>query len=87
LLTRRKFAIGCGAFASSAVVDARFGFGDPAPARTDLPIPMLIDAAKQESVVNLKVMQGRHAFIEGKSTRTYGYSGPILDGVHRPARA
>jgi len=47
LLTRRKFAIGCGALAATAVIDARFGFGDPAPAGTHLPIPTLIDAATQ----------------------------------------
>ena len=86
LLTRRKFAIGCGAFASTAVVDARFEFGDPAPAGTHLPIPMLVDAAKRGNAVNLKVMSGRHAFIEGKPTRTYGYSAPVLGPVVRVRR-
>src|SRR6516164_8836340 len=86
LLTRRKFAIGCGAFASSAVVDARVGFGDPAPPGTHLPIPMLVDAAKQQNAVNLKVMSGRHAFIEGKPTGTYGYSAPVLGPVMRVRR-
>ena len=86
LLTRRKFTIGCGAFGSSAVVDARFGFGDPAPAGTHLPIPVLVDAAKQENAVNLKVISGRHAFIEGKSTGTYGYSAPVLGPVIRVRR-
>ena len=66
MLTRRKFAIGCGAFASSAVVNARFGFGDPVPPGAHLPILMLVDAAKQQNAVKLKVMSGRHAFIEGK---------------------
>jgi len=86
LLTRRKFAIGCGAFASTAVVDARFSFGDPAPVGTHLPIPMLIDAAKQKNAVNLKVSPGQHAFIEGKPTRTYGYSAPILGPIIRVRR-
>jgi blue copper oxidase len=86
LLTRRKFAIGCGAFASSAVVDTRFGFGDPAPAGTHLPIPMLIDAAKQGNAVDLKAMSDRHAFIKGKPTRTYGYSAPVLGPVIRVRR-
>jgi hypothetical protein len=40
---------------------------------------MLIDAAKQGKAVSLKVMSGRHAFIEGKPTGTYGYSAPVLD--------
>jgi blue copper oxidase len=86
MLTRRKFAIGCGAFASSAVLDARLGFGDPASAGTDLPIPNLIDAAKQGNSVNLKVMSGRHAFMEGKPTGTYGYSAPVLGPVIRVRR-
>ena len=86
LLTRRKFAVGCGAFASSAVADARFGFSDPAPADTHLPIPMLIDAAKQGNAVHLKAISGRHAFIEGKPTGTYGYSARVLGPVIRLQR-
>ena len=86
LLTRRKFAVGCGAFASSAVADARFGFSDPAPADTHLPIPMLIDAAKQGNAVHLKAISGRHAFIEGKPTGTYGYSTRVLGPVIRLQR-
>ncbi len=84
--TRRKFAIGCGAFAASAVVYARFGIGGPAPFSTPLPIPKLIDAAKQGNAVKLKVMSGRHAFIRGKPTRTYGYSAPVLGPVIRLRR-
>jgi blue copper oxidase len=86
MLTRRNFAIGCGAFASSAVLDARSGFGHPATAGTDLPIPMLIDSVKQGNAVNLKVMSGRHAFIQGKLTETYGYSAPVLGPVMRVRR-
>ena len=43
-----------------------------------LPIPPLIDAAKQGNAVKLKVTSGRHAFVTGKPTRSYGYSGPVL---------
>lgn len=86
MLTRRKFAIGCGAFASSAIFDAPLGFTDPAPADTHLPIPMLIDAAKQGNAVHLKAMFGRHAFIKGKPTGTYGYSAPVLGPVMRVRR-
>ncbi len=84
--TRRKFATGCGAFASSAVVYARFGIGGPAPFSAPLPIPKLIDTAKQGNAVKLKVMSGRHAFIRGKPTRTYGYSAPVLGPVIRLRR-
>ena len=86
MLTRRKFAIGCGAFASSAILDALPGFTDPASVDTHLPIPVLIDAAKQGKAVHLKAMSGRHAFIDGKPTRTYGYSAPVLGPVVRVRR-
>ena len=85
-LTRRKFAIGCGAFAPSALVYARFGAGGPAPFSTPLPIPKLIDAAKQGNAVNLKVIAGRHAFVRGKPTNTCGYSAPVLGPVIRLRR-
>lgn len=86
ILTRRNFAIGCGALASSGILDAPLGFTDSAPADTHLPIPMLIDAAKQGNAIHLKAMSGRYAFIGGKPTRTYGYSAPILGPVIRVRR-
>jgi blue copper oxidase len=86
MLARRKFAIGCGALASSAILDARFGLGDPAPAGTRLPIPTLIDSTRRGNAINLKAMSGRHAFVEGKATETYGYSAPILGPVIRVRR-
>ncbi len=85
-LTRRHFAIGCAAFASSALVSARNGIGDPAPFGTPLPLPNLIDAAKQGNAVRLSAMSGRHAFVPGKPTRTYGYSAPVLGPVIRMRR-
>ena len=60
--------------------------GEPAPFSTPLPIPELIDAANQGNAVKLKVVSGRHAFLEGKPTRTYGYSAPILGPVIRLRR-
>ena len=86
MLTRRKFTIGCGAFASSVILDAPPGSTDPAPADTNLPIPMLVDAAKQGNAVHLKAMSGRHAFVEGKLTGTYGYSARVLGPVMRVRR-
>src|SRR3974390_1511489 len=86
VLTRRDFTIGCGALASSAFICARDGIGDLAPFSTPLPIPRLVDAAKQGNAVNLKVMSGQHAFVRGKPTRTYGYSAPILGPVIRLRR-
>jgi blue copper oxidase len=86
ILTRRNFAIGGGTLLSGAVLDARLGAGDPVPENVLLPIPKLIDAAKQGNSVGLKAMTGRHAFIAGKPARTYGYSAPILGPVVRVQR-
>jgi FtsP/CotA-like multicopper oxidase with cupredoxin domain len=60
--------------------------GEAAPFSTLLPIPRLIDAANQGNAVKLKVLSGRHAFIKGKPTRTYGYSAPILAPIIRLRR-
>ena len=59
---------------------------EPAPFSTPLPIPKLIEAAKQGNAVNLKAASGRHAFIKGKPTQTYGYSAPVLGPVVRLRR-
>jgi FtsP/CotA-like multicopper oxidase with cupredoxin domain len=86
LLTRRNFAVSGGVLLSGALVDARIGIGRLAPADAPLPIPHLIDAAKQGNAVALRVMSGRHAFLEGKPSQTYGYSAPILGPVIRMQR-
>ena len=85
-LTRRQFAIGFGTLASCAVTDLRFGLGEPAPFSRRLPVPTFIDAAKQGNAVDIKVRSGRHAFIKGKPTWTYGYSASILGPVIRLRR-
>ena len=85
-LTRRNFALGSAALASRALFNARLGGGRPAPFTIPLPIPKLIDAAKQGNAIKLKVMCGRHDFVKGKPTRTYGYSGPVLGPVIRLRR-
>jgi blue copper oxidase len=51
-----------------------------------LPIPPLIDASKQASAVKLKVTSGRHAYVSGKPTQSYGYSGPVLGPAVRLRR-
>jgi blue copper oxidase len=86
MLTRRQFAGGSVALVSSGLIAERSGIGEPAPFSTPLPIPQLIDAAKQGNAVKLKVTSGRHAFIKGKPARTYGYSAPILGPVVRLRR-
>jgi cuproxidase len=86
LPSRRGFVIGCGAIAANAVSCGRLGAGEAAPFTTPLPIPTLIDAATLRHTVNFKAMPGRHAFIAGKPTTTYGYSAPILGPVIRVRR-
>ena len=84
MLTRRQFAAGTAAAlsASRALPSAagRSHFGAP------LPIPKLIDVAKEGNAVSLKATTGRHEFIKGKPSITYGYSGPILGPVIRARR-
>jgi blue copper oxidase len=90
MLTRRQFANGSAAIVSGSflggLIGGRHGMGDPAPFSTPLPIPKLIVATNQGNAVKLKVKSGRHAFIEGKPTRTYGYSAPVLGPVIRLRR-
>jgi blue copper oxidase len=90
MLSRRQFAIGAAAIVSGGlvggVVGARLAQGEAVRFNRRLPIPPLIDAAKQGSAVKLKVTSGRHAFVSGKPARSYGYSGPVLGPVVRLRR-
>jgi blue copper oxidase len=87
MLSRRQFAIGSAAVVSGGLVGGLAGAGlvQSESVRFDrrFPIPQLIDAAKQGNAVKLKVTSGRHAFVKGKPTRSYGYSGPLLGPVMR----
>jgi FtsP/CotA-like multicopper oxidase with cupredoxin domain len=76
--SRRGFVVGCGAIAASAAFCGRSGNGEPALFTRPLPIPPLIDAAASRHSVKLIASAGEHAFVEGKPTRTYGYSAPLL---------
>lgn len=68
------------------LVGSRLAQGDPLRFDRHLPIPPLIDAAKQGNAVKLKVSSGRHAFLKGKPTQAYGYSGPVLGPAIRMRR-
>jgi FtsP/CotA-like multicopper oxidase with cupredoxin domain len=90
MLSRRQFAIGSAAVASGGLIG---GFAGSRLAQSEsvhftrrLPIPPLIDAAKQGNAVKLKVTSGRHAFVGGKPTLSYGYSGPVLGPAIRLRR-
>jgi blue copper oxidase len=90
MLSRRRFAIGSVAIVSGGLVGglvgARVAQSSSVHFTRRLPIPPLIDAARQGSAVKLKVISGRHAFVDGKPTRSYGYSGPVLGPVIRLRR-
>jgi blue copper oxidase len=82
MLTRRQFSIGSAAVVSGglagSIAGAHLAQSESVHFTRRLPIPPLIDAAKQGNAVKLKVTSGRHAFVTGKPTRSYGYSGPVL---------
>jgi FtsP/CotA-like multicopper oxidase with cupredoxin domain len=86
---RRQFAIGSAAIMGGLVgglVGSRLAQGQPMRFDRRLPIPPLIDAAKQGDAVKLKVSSGRHAVIKGRPTPAYGYSGPVLGPAIRMRR-
>ena len=86
MLTRRQFSIGAAAMTSASIAGWRIAEPRASQFNTPLPIPRLVDAAKQGNAVSLKIAAGRHAFVEGKPVRTYGYSAPILGPVIRMRR-
>ena len=90
MLNRRQFAIGAAAIMAGGFVGGllgrRLARGQPLRFDRRLPIPPLIDAARQGNAVKLKVASGRHSFVVGKPTRCYGYSGEVLGPVLRLRR-
>jgi blue copper oxidase len=90
MLTRRQFTNGSAAIVSGGlvggVIGAHVAQSESVRFNTRLPIPLLIDAAKQGNAVKLKVASGRHSYLKGKPTRSYGYSGPVLGPVIRLRR-
>jgi blue copper oxidase len=90
MLSRRQFAIGAAAIASGGLIGgfagSRLAQSESVHFTRQLPIPPLIDAAKQGGAVRLKVTSGRHAFVKGKPALSYGYSGPVLGPAIRLRR-
>ena len=83
MITRRALTVGAGIIASATVLDARFGRGERTRGGGRLPIPRLIDAARQGNAIKIKAAPGFHEFYKGKPARTFGYSAPILGPVLR----
>src|SRR5215471_1784433 len=81
MLTRRTFALGGGAVAAAALVGVRRGRTQAVPFSTPLPFPELLDLAKTGHAAKLRAAPGRHAFVRGRPTLTYGYSASFLGPV------
>jgi FtsP/CotA-like multicopper oxidase with cupredoxin domain len=90
MLTRRQFTNGSAAIVSGGLtgglIGSRLAQSESVRFTRRLPIPRLIDAAQQGNTVKLKVAAGRHDFIKGKPTHSYGYSGPVLGPAIRLRR-
>jgi len=86
MLTRRQFSVGGAAAVSVSFALERPASSESAWFNTPLPLPELFDAAKSNNALTLKVAAGRHAFVPGKPTITYGYSAPVLGPVIRVRR-
>ncbi len=80
--TRRQFLEKAGAVTTAAVVSRACALAEPARAVTPLPIPELREARASDGSIELIAAEGRHAFLPGRPTTTYGFSaaylGPVL---------
>jgi FtsP/CotA-like multicopper oxidase with cupredoxin domain len=87
MLTRRQFAVGSATIIGAGVLSSgQAGKADALDFRTPLPIPKLIDAAKEGNSVRLKAASSRHSFFNAKPAPTYGYSASLLGPVIRLRR-
>jgi blue copper oxidase len=87
MLTRRQFAVGSATIISAGVLGSHQpGKAEALDFHTPLPIPKLIDAAREGNSVRLRAAPGRHSFFHAKPTPTYGYSASILGPVIRLRR-
>ena len=87
MLTRRQFAVGSATIMSAGVGGCwRPGKAEASYVHPPLPIPKLIDAAREGNSVRLRAASRRHSFFNGTSASTYGYSASILGPVIRLRR-
>jgi FtsP/CotA-like multicopper oxidase with cupredoxin domain len=87
MLTRRQFAVGSATIIGAGVLgSSQAGKADALDFHTPLPIPKLIDAAKEGNSVKLKAASSRHSFFNAKPAPTYGYSASLLGPVIRLRR-
>jgi FtsP/CotA-like multicopper oxidase with cupredoxin domain len=83
MLTRRRLLGGTGAVVGAAIIGRSPARAQEPRFETPLPIPELRDARAQDGAIQLVAAQGRHAFLSGEPTTTYGFSAPYLGPVLR----
>ncbi len=79
--TRRQFLERAGAVTTAALVTRACAIAEPTPSGTLLPIPELRDARASNGSIELVAAEGRHSFLPGRPTTTYGFSAPYLGPV------
>ena len=83
MLTRRRLLEGTSAVTAAAIIGRSNASAQTQRFETPLPIPELRDARAQNGAIQLAAAQGRHAFLPGRPTTTYGFSAPYLGPVLR----
>jgi blue copper oxidase len=83
MLTRRRFLKGGAAVTATAIVAGPSALAQTPRFETPLPIPQLRDARALNGAIALVAAPGRHAFLPGLPTTTYGFSAPYLGPVLR----
>ena len=84
MLTRRRFI--AGAALNGAGLLGGLVRGRAANAATLLPIPKLVDPRDGGGSVSLAIQSGTHAYLPGLSTKSFGYSAPVLGPAIRLRR-
>ena len=83
MLTRRRLLEGAGTMTAAAIIGRTPAIAQSPPFETVLPIPELRDARAHNGAIQLVATEGRHAFLPGLPTTTYGFSAPYLGPVLR----
>lgn len=83
MITRRKFVHGATA---ASIALPTIITGASAQGRSALPIPKLIDTAKTNGKFEFAAHKATHAFLPGRPTSTFGYSGSYLGPTVRMFR-
>ncbi len=86
MLTRRAFLSTSAGVVAATALSHRWALAYGPPFETPLPIPEMMDAREKGGALTLTAARGRHAFLAGMPTDTYGFSAPYLGPVLRVRR-